>query len=71
MEAETWKVYLTNNIVSFEVHPDELLLDLVYVPGYKAIQESINYKHSHHMAKGEVILKGGWCPNLIPVHTSF
>lgn len=40
MEAETWKVYLTNNIVSFEVHPDELLLDLVYVPGYKATQDT-------------------------------
>lgn len=35
-----WKVYCTNNIDSFEVHPDELLLDFVYVPGYKAIKDT-------------------------------
>lgn len=35
-----WKVYCTNNIDSFEVYPDELLCDLVYVPGYKAIKDT-------------------------------
>ena len=45
--------------------------DSFYVPGHKAIQESINYKHSHHIAKGECILKAGWCPNVIPVNTIF
>ena len=35
-----WKVYCTNNIESFEIQPDKLILDLVYVPGYKAIKDT-------------------------------